>query len=71
MKAPTARDLRTFAAGGLVVVALVFLLQNLATVEVRFLWWTLALPRAAVLVVLFALGFGAGWLIASLRRRRP
>jgi uncharacterized integral membrane protein len=49
---------------------LVFAVQNVADVEVQFLLWSLAMPRAILIMVVFALGVLLGWLLHSLHRRR-
>lgn len=50
------------------VLLLVFVLQNLATVEVGFLVWTIQTPRAVMLLAVFAAGVLVGWLVATLKR---
>ena len=56
----------------LIGIVLVFAVQNVADVEVQFLIWSFALPRAILIVVVFALGMLIGWILHSLRiRRRP
>jgi uncharacterized integral membrane protein len=49
---------------------LVFAIQNVADVEVQFLLWSFAMPRAILIMVVFALGVLLGWLLHSLHRRR-
>jgi putative membrane protein len=49
---------------------LVFAVQNVADVEVQFLLWSLAMPRAILIMVAFALGVLLGWILHSLHRRR-
>jgi len=44
---------------------LLFIVQNLAIVEVQFLFWSFALPRVALLSVIFAVGVLTGWLLSS------
>jgi uncharacterized integral membrane protein len=51
----------------LVVLAVVFVLQNTTVVEVRFLFWTLSMSRALLIVLLLATGVLIGWLAHSLR----
>ena len=54
----------------LIGLVLVFAVQNVADVEVQFLIWSFALPRAILIVVVFALGMLIGWVLHSLRRRK-
>lgn len=64
---------RGILIGLIALVALVFVVQNLATIEVAFLTWSFAAPRAFVFVLLFALGLIAGYLTHAVRMqfRRP
>ena len=57
---------------GIVVASFVilFTLQNIATVEVSFLVWTMAMPRALLLFLLFGAGILVGLLMARMPRRR-
>lgn len=56
---------------GLLLLGLVVLvtLQNVETVQVSFLLWSVELPRAVLLVVIFAAGAAVGWLFGRLRNR--
>ncbi|MEQ1617760.1 MAG: hypothetical protein ABL883_05400 [Terricaulis sp.] len=58
---------RGILVGLIALVALVFLVQNLATIEVAFLTWSFAAPRALVFVLLFAVGLIAGYLVHAVR----
>lgn len=53
------------AAATLAVLALV--VQNQAPTETRFLYWSMEMPRFALLIFVYLLGMATGWL---LRRRR-
>jgi uncharacterized integral membrane protein len=44
----------------LVAMAVIFAIQNATTVEVQFLFWSLSVPRALLVVVLLAAGFIMG-----------
>lgn len=44
------------------VAVTIFTLQNLATVDMRFLTWELTAPSAAIVLSIFAGGFVAGYL---------
>lgn len=50
---------------GLVVI---FVLQNTQVVEVRFLFWTLSMSRALMLLGTLAIGLVGGWLITVPKR---
>lgn len=50
------------------IVALIFVVQNLETVQVNFLLWTLQMPRALMLFFVFLSGAVTAWLVATLKR---
>ena len=50
----------------LLLLALIVILQNTESVETKFLFWTLTLPRAFLLFLAFLSGFIAG-LLAVIR----
>lgn len=52
------------------IIAVTFLVQNLATIEVAFLTWSISAPRAVVFVMLFVAGLMAGYLLRALRPRQ-
>jgi uncharacterized integral membrane protein len=54
----------------LAVLMTVFVLQNTTVVEIRFLFWTLSMSRALLIVLLLAIGALLGWLARSLRVMR-
>ncbi|NDY41356.1 DUF1049 domain-containing protein [Dissulfurirhabdus thermomarina] len=60
------------ALGGLAaaVLGLLFAVQNAAVVEIRFLFWSLAVSRAVLVVLLLAVGFLVGWIAHGLFSRR-
>ncbi len=51
----------------LVFLMTVFVLQNTTVVEIRFLFWTVSMSRALLIVLLLATGVLIGWLAHSLR----
>ncbi len=63
------RNLRPALLIVLVGLVLVFAVQNVANVEVQFLIWSMAMPRAILIAVVFALGVLIGWILHSLYRR--
>lgn len=54
----------------LIGVVIVFIFQNTAVVDVRFLLWTVAMSRALLIIILLAIGIGLGWLLHGFRTRR-
>lgn len=51
------------------VLVLILVVQNIAMVEVRFLTWSLSLPLALLLVVIYLLGMVSGKSLLGLIRR--
>jgi lipopolysaccharide assembly protein A len=43
--------------------AAVFILQNVTSVDLTFLFWTLSMSRALLLFLVLSLGFILGWLL--------
>lgn len=66
------RNLKTILVLLLIIVALIFAIQNTATVEIQFLVWNYAMPRSLMTFSLIGIGFVIGLLVFSLlfRRRR-
>lgn len=66
-------NLKFILALALVFLMTVFVLQNTTVVEIRFLFWTISMSRALLIVLLLVIGTLLGWLAHSLhamRRRR-
>ena len=49
----------------LVVLMLIFVVQNVAAVEVTFLAWTVTMSRALLMLLTLAIGVVLGWLLRS------
>lgn len=49
----------------LVVLALIFLLQNIAAVSVSFLFWDISMSLAVLIFLCLLIGFGIGWFLNS------
>jgi lipopolysaccharide assembly protein A len=50
---------------GIILVGMtaVFLIQNAASVDMTFLFWTLSMSRALLMFLILSLGFILGWLL--------
>jgi putative membrane protein len=48
----------------------IFIVQNVAAVEVSFLFWTILLSRAVLIFLTFVIGFLSGWVMHSYLRFR-
>ena len=54
--------------------ALLFAIQNVATVEISFMIWSTSMPRAILVFIVLATGIVIGWLMQSyllLHRKIP
>jgi putative membrane protein len=45
----------------LVGLAVIFIIQNVAVVEIQFLFWTMSMSRALFMFFLLAIGLLTGW----------
>jgi len=61
---------KVIVAGVLIVVILLFVLQNGGRTKIQFLFLDGRYPLWTLLVVGAALGFAAGWLVSAARARR-
>ncbi|MFW6181433.1 MAG: lipopolysaccharide assembly protein LapA domain-containing protein [Spirochaetota bacterium] len=55
------------------VLVIIFMIQNTQIVEIQFLGWSLSISRALMVLIVFAVGIGLGWVIRSigyLKKRR-
>jgi len=57
--------MRTKLTIGLIIFALIiiFIIQNMVIVEIRFFFWTLSISRSLLMIFLLAAGFIAGWFL--------
>ena len=47
----------------LVGLAAIFIIQNVAAVEVSFLFWSIAMSRALLIAFALIIGFMSGWIV--------
>jgi putative membrane protein len=52
----------------LIGLVIIFVLQNTQVVEVRFLFWTISMSRALILMGTLAIGLIGGWLLTLPKR---
>lgn len=50
--------------------AVLFIIQNVAVVEIRFLFWTFAMSRSLFMIFLLVIGIVVGWLLNSYYHHR-
>jgi len=63
-------NLKLFVGIALTLLSGIFMLQNTAVVEIRFLFWTLAMSRALMYLLLIVVGVFLGWVLTSARAAR-
>lgn len=49
----------------LIGLAVLFIVQNAAVVDIRFLFWKLSMSRALFMLFMLAIGVVAGWVLHS------
>ncbi len=54
----------------LLLLLVVFILENTEVVALRFLWWEFAMSRVLMFLLIFAVGLLAGFLLGSYKRGR-
>ncbi|MDH3316182.1 MAG: LapA family protein [Gammaproteobacteria bacterium] len=65
-------NLKLMLAYAIGILSAIFVVQNLETVQVNFLLWTMQMPRALMLLIVFVAGAVSAWLVATLKRHdRP
>jgi len=56
-------NLKLFSILALIALIAIFIVQNAEVVELRFLFWTMAMSRALMFVFLVLVGIATGWLL--------
>jgi len=52
----------------LVVIVMIFAVQNAATVEIKLLFWEVAFPRSLLIFMMLLIGIVIGWFARSMFR---
>ncbi|MCG6969434.1 MAG: LapA family protein [Gammaproteobacteria bacterium] len=55
----------------LVVLLVVFIVQNAAVVELHFLFWTLSMSRSLMILFVLFIGLLVGWIVGSQFHHKP
>ena len=50
--------------------AVLFIIQNVTVVEIRFLFWTLSMSRSLLMFFILAIGIVLGWLLHGFMMHR-
>ena len=45
-----------------------FIIQNVAVVEIQFLFWSTSISRALLMFIVFGIGILTGWFLKSIMR---
>lgn len=56
---------KLFIAGGLLLLVMVFAVQNAATVDIRLLFWDVEFPRSLLIIMMLLIGVFIGWFSRS------
>ena len=52
------------------ILVIIFMVQNVEVVDITFLAWTMNLPRAIMILIVFVLGIGVGYVARGIRARK-
>jgi uncharacterized integral membrane protein len=57
---------------GIIIGALVivFMVQNVQVVDIKFLTWSVTISRALMILIVFAVGILLGWVVRSIGYRK-
>ena len=51
------------------ILVIIFMVQNVEMVDITFLSWTFTIQRAIMVLIVFVVGIGLGWVIRSVGRK--
>jgi len=54
----------------LLVLVVIFVIQNAFAVDIRFLVWKVSMSRSLVILIVLAIGIAIGWISAGYFRKR-
>ena len=55
----------------LAIIALILIVQNTEIVPLQLLFWRVWMSRIVMIVLMLAIGFGIGYILAAVGRRKP
>lgn len=65
-------NLRLSIGAVLLLLVVIFTVQNAAVVDINFLFWKLSVSRALMIFFVAIIGFAVGWISANVHRQsRP
>ncbi|MGB5258858.1 MAG: LapA family protein [Woeseiaceae bacterium] len=59
---------KLFITSGLILLVMIFAVQNAATVDIRLLFWDVAFPRSLLIFMMLLIGVLIGWFLRSVFR---
>lgn len=69
-KMTTAKKIKLWGVIGAIVLIVVVILQNMEATPTRFLFVTVTMPRAVLLLITLAIGFVGGMVVANSIRKK-
>ena len=58
-------SIKAYISLGLLFLAVIFILQNSAVVNIQFLFWKVSMPRPLMIFLVLFIGFIIGWFTAG------
>jgi uncharacterized integral membrane protein len=55
----------------LTIIALILIVQNTEIVPLQLLFWRVWMSRIVMIVLMLAIGFGIGYVLAAVGRKKP
>jgi len=52
------------------ILVIIFMVQNVDVVEIKFLAWDMQIPRAIMILIVFILGISVGYVVHGIRVRK-
>jgi len=59
------KNFKLYSVYALIVFVIIFIIQNLAIVEIKFLFWSAQMSRSIFMLILLLIGIIVGWLLHS------
>lgn len=63
-------NIRLYVGVALLVLVIIFVIQNAVAVDIRFLIWKVTMSRSLVILIVLAIGIAVGWISAAHFRKK-
>lgn len=63
-------NIRLYVGLTLLVLVVIFIIQNAVAVDIRFLIWKVTMSRSLVILIVLAIGIAIGWISAAHFRKK-